>query len=64
MKAVTASLVAFHVAAHAERLAAPRVWALERLLARVRVAVYSEAARPAERLVAGRTDVPILALGV
>ena len=52
-----------HVAPHAKRLAAPRVRALERLLARMRVAVDPQRARPRERLVARRADVTVLALG-
>ena len=55
--------MALHVASHAERLAAAREGALERLLARVRVAVDPERAGPREGLVARLADVPILALG-
>lgn len=36
---VAATLVSLHVASHTERLAAACVWALERLLASVRVTV-------------------------
>ena len=56
-------LVTLHVASHAEGLAAPGVWALERLLARVRVAVDTKGARPGEGLVACLADVAVLGLG-
>jgi hypothetical protein len=61
---VAAPLVALHVAANTEGLAAPGVRALEGLLAGVRVAVDSQAARTAECLVAGLADVAVLALRV
>lgn len=51
-----------HVAPHAKRLAAPRLRALERLLARVRVAVDPQRARPRERLATRLADVAVLAL--
>lgn len=59
---VAAPLVALHVAAHAESLAAAGVRALERLLASVRVAVYPQGARAGECLVAGLADVAVLGL--
>lgn len=63
-EAVAATFVPLHVAADAEGLSTPGVRALEWLLASVRVAVNSKAARPAEGLVARLADVPILALWV
>lgn len=62
VRAVTAPLVSFHVAAHTERLAAANVRALERLFARVRVAVDTQGARPRESLVACLADVTLLRL--
>jgi hypothetical protein len=60
---VAAALVAFHVAAHAKRLAAARVRTLERLLACVAVRVDAQAAGPRESLLARRAHVAILRLG-
>ena len=59
---VAAALVALHVAADAEGLAAPGERALEGLLARVRVAVDAQRAGPREGLVARLADVAVLAL--
>ena len=59
---VAAPLVSLHVASHAERFAAPGVWALERFLSRVRMAVNPQRAWSRECLVAGGADVPILTL--
>ena len=59
---VAAALVALHVASDAEGLAAPRVRALERLLARVRVAVNAQRAGSGEGLVARLADVSVLGL--
>ena len=56
------SLVSLHVAADAEGLAAAGVRALERLLARVAVAVYAQATGARKGLVAGGANVPILRL--
>jgi hypothetical protein len=61
---VAAALVAFHVAAHAERFAAAGVRAFERFLACVAVAVYAETAGSRESLVARLTDVAILRLWI
>jgi len=61
-RGVAAALVPLHVTAHAERLAAPAMRALERLLARVAVAMYSQAARPRECFVARLADVAVLGL--
>lgn len=60
---VTAPLVPLHVAPDAEGLAAAGVGALERLLARVAVAVNAQGAGSGKGLVARRADVPVLALG-
>lgn len=57
------TLVPLHVAPYAEGLAAAREVALERLLARVGVAVDPQGAGAREGLVARRANVPILALG-
>lgn len=46
LEVVAATLVALHVAPDAEGLAAARVWALEGLLAGVRVAVNTQRAGP------------------
>lgn len=54
------ALVALHVTADRECLAAPGVRALEWLLASVGVAVDAERAGPGEGLVARLADVPIL----
>jgi len=59
---VATPLVSLHVAPDGEGLAATRVRALERLLARVGVAVDPEGAGSREGLVAGLANVPILAL--
>lgn len=59
---VTPPLMSLHVAPHTKRLAAPGMRALERLLARVRVAVDPQRARPRERLVARLADVAVLTL--
>lgn len=59
---VTAALVPLHIAAHAERLAAPGVRALVRLLAGVGVGVDLEAGGAGEGLVAGGADVAVLGL--
>lgn len=59
---VAAALVALHVAADAEGFATAGVRALERLLARVRVAVDSQRARARERLVARLAHVSVLRL--
>jgi hypothetical protein len=59
---VTTPLVPLHVAAHAERLAASDVRTLERLLARVAVAVYAQTAGSREGLAAGPADVSVLRL--
>lgn len=60
---VAAALVPLHVAPYTEGLSAAGERALERLLARVRVAVDPQRARPREGFVACRADVPVLALG-
>lgn len=60
---VASTLVSLHVAAHAESLTAAVVWALEGLLARVRMAVDLEAGGPGEGFVARRADVALLSLG-
>jgi hypothetical protein len=62
LEAVAAPLMALHVAANTEGLAASRVRALEGLLAGVGVAVDAKAARAAKGLVAGLADVAVLAL--
>lgn len=49
-----------HVAPDAEGLAATGMSAFERLLACVAVAVYLQATRPGECLLANRTDVSVL----
>lgn len=59
---MAASLVTLHVAAYTESLTATGMWALERLLSSVRVAVDPETAGSAEGLVASRADISILAL--
>ena len=59
---VAAALVALHVAPDTEGLTAASVGALERLLARVRVAVDPQRARSRERLVARLAHVPVLRL--
>src|SRR5690606_22102402 len=59
---VTPPLMSLHIAPHAKRFAAPGVRALERLLARMRVAVDPQRARPRERLVARLADVAVLTL--
>jgi hypothetical protein len=56
------TLVAFHVGSDAKGLSAAHMRALERLLARVAVAVDAKARRPRKRLVAGRADVAVLRL--
>ena len=61
-KIMASPLVALHVAADAEGLPAAGMWALERFLAGVRVAVDPQRTRPRECLVAGLTDVPVLRL--
>jgi len=60
--AVAPPLVPLHVTSHAERLTTPSVRTLERLLARVRMAVDLETAGPAERFVARLADVAVLGL--
>lgn len=59
---VAATLVALHVAAHAEGLSAARVGAAEGFLARVAVGVDAQRGRPRERFVAGSADVAVLVL--
>jgi hypothetical protein len=59
---VAAALVSLHVAADTEGFATARLRALVRLLARVTVAVYPQAAGSGEGLVAGRADVAVLGL--
>jgi hypothetical protein len=61
---VTSPLVPLHIAPYAESLATAYVWTLEWLLASMRVAVDSKAARSAERLVASLADVAILVLRI
>lgn len=61
---VASPFMAFHVAPNAKGLAAPRVWALEGLLPRVRVAVDAKAAGSAECFMAGRAGVSILTLRI
>lgn len=60
---MAATLVPLHVASNTEGLAASRVRTLERLLARVRVAVDSQGAGSRESLVASLADVSVLRLG-
>ncbi len=60
---MAATLVPFHVAPYTEGFAAAREGALERLLARVGVAVDPEGAGPRKGLVARLAYVPVLALG-
>jgi hypothetical protein len=62
LEAVAAPLVTLHVAAYAKSLTAAGMWALERFLSGVGVAVDPETAGSAEGLVASRTDISILAL--
>lgn len=57
-------LVSLHVASHAKGFATAGDGALERLLARVGVAVDAERAGPGKSLVASRADVSVLALGI
>jgi hypothetical protein len=61
-RGVTSPLMPFHVATHTERFATSRLRALVRLLARVTVAMDTQAARSRECLVACRADVAILGL--
>ena len=58
------SLVTLHVAANAKRFATSRVWALEGLFSRVRVAVDAKAAWSAKCLVTCRADIAVLRWGV
>jgi hypothetical protein len=51
-----------HVAPHTKRFPAPGVRTFIRLLARVRIRVDLQTARPAERFVAGGADVAVLCL--
>jgi hypothetical protein len=60
---VTATLVALHIASHAEGLATPCLRTFVRLFTGVAVAVNAQTARPREGLVAGGANVPILRLG-
>lgn len=62
-KAVATPLVTLHVASDTEGLSAPGVWALEGLLASVRVAVNPQGAGTRKGLVASLADVAILRLG-
>jgi hypothetical protein len=57
---VAAALVSLHVAADTEGLAAAGVWALERLLSGVGVAVDAQRTGSGEGLVAGLADVAVL----
>jgi len=59
---VATPLVTLHVASDAEGFSATRVWALEGLLARVRMAVDPQRAGAREGLVARLADVPVLGL--
>ena len=59
---MAATLVSLHVAADTEGFATTRLRALVRLLARVTVAVYPQAAGSGEGLVASRADVTVLRL--
>ena len=59
---MTSPFMSFHVASHAEGLAAPRLRALVRLLASVAMAVDAQATRPGKCLVAGGADVAVLRL--
>lgn len=62
VKVVATALVPLHVATDAEGLLASGVGALERLLARVGVAVDAQGAGPREGLVARLADVAVLRL--
>lgn len=59
---MTTALMPLHIAPHAERLPAALMRALERLLARVRMAVDLEAGGPGEGFVARWADVALLTL--
>lgn len=59
---MAATLVALHVAAHGEGLAAAGVCAAEGLLARVGVGVDAEGGGARESLVAGAADIPVMVL--
>jgi len=59
---VTATLVAFHVAANAESFATTSMRALERFLASMAVAMDSQAAWAGERFIACWADIAILRL--
>lgn len=59
---VAAALMALHVAAHGEGLAAAGVGTAEGFLACVRVRVDAQRGRARERLVAGAADVPVVVL--
>jgi hypothetical protein len=59
---VAAALVTLHVAADTEGFATTRLWALVRLLARVTVAVYPQAAGSGKGFVASGADIAVLGL--
>ena len=59
---MTTSLVAFHIAPHAESFSAAFVGTLEWLLPRMRVAVDAKTRWPGECFGAGRADVSVLGL--
>lgn len=61
---MAAPLVSLHIASNAEGFATAGDGALERLLARVGVAVDAERAGSGKGLVASRADVSVLALGI
>lgn len=60
MPSMAALLVPLHVTVHAKRLAAAAMRALERLLARVAMAVDLEAAGARKRLAARRAQIAVL----
>lgn len=61
-RCVTTTLMALHVASHAEGLATSCLRTFVRLFTGVTVAVNAQTARPREGLVAGGANVPILRL--